>query len=29
MSKKGMFLNPMYCGPLDSNKALFPVASIR
>ena len=24
-----MFLNPMYCGPLDTNKALFPVASIR
>ena len=24
-----MFLNPMYCGPLDNNKALFPVASIR
>ena len=28
-SKRAVFLNPMYCGPLDNSKALFPVASIR
>ena len=28
-SKRSVFLNPMYCGPLDNSKALFPVASIR
>ena len=28
-SKRSVFLNPMYCGPLDNTKALFPVASIR
>ena len=28
-SQRAIYLNPMYCGPLDKNKALFPVASIR
>ena len=28
-TKRAVFLNPMYCGPLDNSKALFPVASIR
>jgi len=29
LSRKSMFLNPMYCGPLDEKKALFPSPSIR
>ena len=28
-SKRAIFLNPMYCAPLDDKVALFPVASIR
>jgi myotubularin-related protein 1/2 len=28
-SKRPIFLNPMYCAPLDDKVALFPVASIR
>eukprot|EP00092_Neocalanus_flemingeri_P006263 GFUD01006737.1.p1 GENE.GFUD01006737.1~~GFUD01006737.1.p1 ORF type:complete len:639 (-),score=187.44 GFUD01006737.1:255-2171(-) len=28
-SKRAIFLNPMYCAPLDNKVALFPVASIR
>jgi len=27
--QKSLFLNPMYCKPLDSRVALFPIASIR
>jgi len=27
--KRAIFLNPMYCAPLDDKVALFPVASIR
>jgi len=29
LSRRSMFLNPMYCGPLDDKKALFPSPSIR
>jgi len=29
LSKRPMFLNPMYCGSLDTNKVLSPIASIR
>jgi len=28
-SRRSLFLNPMYCAPLDKRVALFPVASIR
>ena len=27
--QRSLFLNPMYCKPLDSRVALFPIASIR